>query len=67
MTCVKTNFRDILFYAPNRYDEQGASYGRFSGFLGPLGCSEEKFKCLRGFLGALRSDFRREFIKMLFC
>ena len=39
----------------------------FSGFLGPLGCSEKKFKCLGGFLGAFRSEFRREFIKMLFC
>ena len=42
------------------------SYGRFSGFLGPLGCSEEKFKCLGGFLGAFQSDFIHESIKILF-
>ena len=53
MKYVKT----ILFYAQNWSDEQGASYGRFSGFLGPLGCSEKKF---RGFVGAFRSGFRRD-------
>ena len=55
MKCVKTIFKDILFYAPNWSDEQETSYGCFSGFLGPLGCSKEKFKCLGGFLGAFRS------------
>ena len=67
MKCVKTIFEDILFYAPNLSDEQGASYGRFSGLLCPLSYSEEKFECLGGFLGAFRSDFRRKFIKMLVC
>ena len=33
MKCVKLNFKDILFYAPNWSDEKGTSYGRFSGFL----------------------------------
>ena len=33
MKCVKNIFKDILFYAPNWSDEQGASYGRFNGFL----------------------------------
>ena len=50
-----------------RSDEQGTSYGRFSAFLCPLDCLEEKFKCLGGFLGAFRSDFRCEYIEMLFC
>ena len=58
MKCVKTIFRAILFYAPNWSDEW-TSYGCFSGFLCPLNCSEEKFKCLGGFLGAFRSDFRQ--------
>ena len=35
MKCVKTIFKDILFYAPNRSDERGASYGHFSGFSSP--------------------------------
>ena len=48
MKCVKTILKDISFYSPNLSDEQGTSYGCFSGFLGPLGCSEEKFKCLGG-------------------
>ena len=33
MKCVKTIFKDILLYAPNWSDEQGTSYGCFSGFL----------------------------------
>ena len=33
MKCVKLNFKDILFYAPNWSDEKGTSYGRFSAFL----------------------------------
>ena len=47
MKCIKT-ILNYLSYALNWCDEQGTSYGRFNGFLGPLGCSEEKFKCLGG-------------------
>ena len=64
MKCVKSIFKDILFFAPNGSDEQGTSYGRFSGFLGPLGCSEEKFKCLGGFLESFRCDFRCKSMKI---
>ena len=35
MKCVKTIFKDILFYAPNWSDGQEASYGHFSGFSSP--------------------------------
>ena len=35
MKCVKTIFKDILFYAPNGSDGQEASYGHFSGFSSP--------------------------------
>ena len=35
--CVKIIFRNILFHVPNWSDEQGTSYGGFSGFLCPLG------------------------------
>ena len=33
MKRVKNIFKDILFYAPNWSDEQGASYGCFNEFL----------------------------------
>ena len=62
----KKKFKVISFDAPNWSDEQGVSNGRFSGLLCPLGCSEEKFECPRGFLRAFRSDCRRKFIKKKF-
>ena len=44
MKCVKLDFKDILFYAPNWSDAKGASYGHFTEFSSPTFEARRKIK-----------------------
>ena len=57
MKCVKTIFKDILLYAPNWSDEQGNSYGCFSGFFVTQNWDFKKKNILGTCLGKLRTTY----------